>query len=87
MSQTVADIVVFMVRGAIDVLISGLTQRQIQIIHFAITAMEQVHKKKPNFLTRKGITQTEIEELKAILEDFGKEDDSVLPVPPNAYIV
>jgi hypothetical protein len=64
----VTSIVVFYPVGVGDALNIELSERQLVVIHFAITAMEQVHKKKPNFLTRKGITQTEIEELKAILE-------------------
>lgn len=80
------DLVHFSLEDAGYVLNLTLTDRQLTILYFALTAMEKVHKKKPAFLSQKGITQIEIREIKAILEDSGN-DGSILPVPPNAYIV
>ena len=80
-------IVVSLPVNVIGVLNITLTEKQVIIIHFALQAMEQVNKRKPTFLTKKGISHEEIQELLVILGESGDTDDRILPMPPNAYII
>lgn len=76
----------FTVASVAGVLNRELTERQIIIIYFSLQAMQKAHKRRPTFLQKRGITEEEIEELLVTLEAGDSKPDSVLPVPPNAYI-